>query len=98
MAHDGDSGRTQRRRPQQRRRPGYHDPTAGVGGAAEASSALTLRLVLAGFGLVVCSGSAVWAVLVDAPTSVLVVAIVLAVAALIDLVVVARRKLRGEPG
>ena len=31
--------------------PGYHDPTAGFGGAAPARSALTLRAVLAGFGL-----------------------------------------------
>ncbi|MBD0323811.1 MAG: hypothetical protein ICV72_10555, partial [Aldersonia sp.] len=30
----------------------YHDPTAGFGGAAPARSALTLRLVLAAFGLV----------------------------------------------
>ena len=32
--------------------PGFHDPTAGFGGAPPAQSALTLRLVLAGFGLV----------------------------------------------
>ena len=31
--------------------PGYHDPTAGIGGASRASSALTLRLILAVFGL-----------------------------------------------
>src|SRR3954467_12482884 len=34
--------------------PDYHDPTAGFGGAAPARSALTLRLVLAVFGLIVC--------------------------------------------
>src|SRR4051812_8538916 len=34
--------------------PDHHDPTAGIGGAAPARSALTLRLVLAAFGLVVC--------------------------------------------
>lgn len=37
-----------------RARPGYHDPTAGWAGAPPARSALTLRLVLASFGLVVC--------------------------------------------
>ena len=47
--------------------PGYHDPTAGFAGAAPARSALTLRLVLAAFGLV-------------------------------DIVVILRRKARGEPG
>src|SRR5438270_313538 len=31
--------------------PGYHDPTAGFGGSTPARSALTLRAVLAGFGL-----------------------------------------------
>jgi hypothetical protein len=39
--------------------PGYHDPTAGFGGAAPARSALTLRAVLAGFGLVFCTVAAV---------------------------------------
>jgi hypothetical protein len=39
--------------------PDYHDPTAGIGGAPQAYSALTLRLVLASFGLVVCGSGAV---------------------------------------
>ena len=99
MAGDNDPPqRTPRRGPRQRRRSGYHDPAAGNGAAAAASSALTLRLVLSCFGRVVCTASAVCALLVNAPTTVLVVAIVLAVAARIDLVVVARHKLRGEPG
>src|SRR5215210_4764200 len=34
--------------------PDHHDPTAGFAGARPARSALTLRLVLAVFGLVVC--------------------------------------------
>src|SRR3712207_5437952 len=34
--------------------PAHHDPTAGFGGAPPAQSALTLRLILAVFGLVVC--------------------------------------------
>jgi hypothetical protein len=78
-------------------RPGYHDPTAGLGGAAPARSALTLRLVLAGFGLVVCAAGCVMAVVLDLPA----VAVALGIAALIaavDIVVVARRKRRGEPG
>ena len=77
--------------------PDYHDPTAGFAGAPPARSALTLRLVLAVFGLVVCTaggigflaaGMAVWAV----------VLLVLAAIALVDIVVIVRRKARGEPG
>ena len=78
--------------------PDHHDPTAGIGGAAPAQSALTLRLVLAAFGLVVCTVSAVLALAADVPVVFPVVLVVLAVVALVDLVVVARRKLRGEPG
>jgi hypothetical protein len=73
-------------------------PTAPEGGAGAARSALTLRLVLAAFGLVVCSAFAVLALAADAPVVFPVVLVVLAVVALVDLVVVARRKLRGEPG
>ncbi len=78
--------------------PDYHDPTAGFAGAPPARSALTLRLVLAVFGLVVCTaggigflaaGRAVWAA---------VVLLVLAAIALVDIVVIVRRKARGEPG
>ena len=78
--------------------PDHHDPTAGFGGAAPAQSALTLRLVLAAFGLVVCAVFAVLAFAADVPVVFPVVLLVLAVVALVDLVVVARRKLRGEPG
>ena len=39
--------------------PGYRDRLAGFGGASPAQSALTVRLVLAVFGLVVCGGGAV---------------------------------------
>jgi hypothetical protein len=78
--------------------PDHHDPTAGIGGAAPAQSALTLRLVLAAFGLVVCTVFAVLAFAAGVPVVFPVVLVVLAVVALVDLVVVARRKLRGEPG
>jgi Family of unknown function (DUF6343) len=75
----------------------YHDPTAGIGGAAPTRSALTLRLVLAVFGLLFCGVTAVIAARADLPVLAMVFGI-LALAALVDLVVVARRKARGEPG
>jgi membrane protein implicated in regulation of membrane protease activity len=78
--------------------PDHHDPTAGIGGAAPAQSALTLRLVLAAVGLVVCVAGGVLALVAGTPLWFSVVLFVLAAVALVDLVVVARRKLRGEPG
>jgi hypothetical protein len=78
--------------------PDHHDPTAGIGGAAPAQSALTLRLVLAAFGAVVCGLFAVLTFTAHVPVVFPVVLLVLAAVALVDLVVVARRKLRGEPG
>jgi Family of unknown function (DUF6343) len=81
-----------------RARPGYHDPTAGWAGAAPARSALTLRLVLASFGLVVCGlASAAFVVVVYQAFFAAICAFFAAVA-LVDIIVVARRKLRGEPG
>lgn len=81
-----------------RGRPDYHDPTAGIGGAPPAHSALTLRLVLATFGLLVCVAGVVWSLVNDGDTWITVALAVLAVVAVINLVVVARRKARGEPG
>jgi hypothetical protein len=78
--------------------PDHHDPTAGIGGAAPAQSALTLRLVLATFGLVVCLGAAVLWLVNDLPVWPAVVLFVLAAIAAVDLAVVVRRKRRGEPG
>jgi hypothetical protein len=79
-----------------RARPGYHDPTASRD-IPPARSALTLRLVLASFGLVVCAVAS--AVFIAAHQSVLAgIFAFLAAAALVDIVVVAHRKLRGEPG
>jgi Flp pilus assembly protein TadB len=72
--------------------------TLQEGGAANARSALTLRLVLAGFGLVLCVVLGVLALDSDVSPAYAVVLFVLAAVALVDLVVVARRKLRGEPG
>jgi hypothetical protein len=77
--------------------PGYHDPTARFGGAAPARSALTLRAVLAAFGLVFCTVAA--ALMIRAGLTALgVVLAVLAGVALVDLGWVIHRKRRGEPG
>jgi Family of unknown function (DUF6343) len=78
--------------------PGHHDPTAGIGGAVPAYSALTLRLWLAVFGLVVCTGLAIWLYVIDVPIGFVVVLAVLAVIAVVDIAVIVRRKRRGEPG
>ena len=81
-----------------RAREGYHDPTAGIAGAASARSALTLRLVLAAFGFIVCSiGAALAVTVVNVPVLAAVLAFLAAVA-VADIVVVTRRKMRGEPG
>jgi hypothetical protein len=78
--------------------PGYHDPTAGIGGAAPAISALTLRLCLAVFGLVISTAFAIWLYVIKAPIVFLVVLVTLATTAAIDIAVIVRRKRRGEPG
>ena len=78
--------------------PGYHDPTAGIGGAAPASSPLTMRLYLALFGLLTCAVLAIWLYAIDAPTGFVVVLVVLAATAVADIAAILRRKRRGEPG
>jgi hypothetical protein len=78
--------------------PDHHDPTAGIGGAAPAQSALTLRLVLAVWGFVVCTVFGVIALRIDVPVAFPVVLFALAATALVDIVVILRRKRRGEPG
>jgi len=75
----------------------YHDPTAGIGGAAPTRSALTLRLVLAAFGLVFCTGAA-WFAFVAGLRLLGIILAILALIALVDLGWVAYRKHRGEPG
>jgi hypothetical protein len=79
-------------------REGYHDPFAGVAGAAPARSALTLRIVLATFGLLVCGAGSVLLWAVDVPIAFPIVAALFALVALVDLIVVIRRKRHGEPG
>jgi membrane protein implicated in regulation of membrane protease activity len=81
-----------------RAREDYHDPTAGIGGVPPARSALTLRLILASFGLVACATGAVLFLTAVIQPAIAAAWAFFAAVALIDLVVVARRKLRGEPG
>ena len=78
--------------------PDYHDPTAGFAGAPPAQSALTLRLILAGFGLVFCVAAGLGWLATDLPAWPGVALLVLAVVALVYIVVILRRKARGEPG
>jgi len=84
--------------PQERGLPDYHDPTAGWAGAAPTYSALTLRLWLAGVGIVLSIAVGVlWIVIADMiwPAVLL---FALAAVLIVDLVWVAHRKRRGEPG
>jgi hypothetical protein len=80
-----------------RGRPDLHDPLAGFGGAPPAHSALTLRMVLAVFGLAVCAAGAVAAGLLAATFWCVVLAVAAAIA-LIDIAVIAVRMARGDPG
>src|SRR3954454_17434128 len=68
--------------------PDHHDPTAGFGGAAPAQSALTLRLALAVFGLVVCVGGGLVWLPTDFPAWPAVLLFVLALVTVVDLVVI----------
>ncbi|MDX6236526.1 MAG: hypothetical protein QOG10_1341 [Kribbellaceae bacterium] len=65
---------------------------------AEGRSALTLRMVLASFGLVVCAGAAVLFFLLEIPIIFTAMLALLAVIAAVDLVIVGLRKYHGEPG
>ena len=78
--------------------PDYHDPTAGFAGAPPAQSALNLRLVLAAFGLVVCVAGGILFLAAGLPVWTAVVLFTFGAVALVDLVVIIRRKARGEPG
>lgn len=81
-----------------RGRPDHHDPTARVFRATPAHSALTLRLVLASFGLLLWAAIGIATLVLGGARWLLVVAVVLVVVSVVDLAVVARRKRRGEPG
>jgi hypothetical protein len=75
----------------------YHDPTAGFGGAPPARSALTLRLLLAGFGFAVSAVITFLAARADL-VWLMIIGVVLAAIAAIDFAWVTQRKRRGEPG
>lgn len=75
----------------------YHDPTGRFAGYPPARSALTLRLWLAAFGLLMFAGATVISVLGDR-TWLAVLFGTLAVLATVNLAWVAHRKRRGEPG
>lgn len=78
-------------------RPGYHDPTVALGGTP-ALSPLTLRLRLAVWGLALSLiGVVVFAVVVEQATIAIAFGIV-AATALVDVLVIQRRRLHGEPG
>lgn len=85
-----------RRRSGRAAQPGYHDPTYRLGGAAPSRSALTLRLVLATFGLLVCTAGAVTAAVADAVWPFVAVPAVLAVVAAVDVAVIVRRRALGR--
>lgn len=91
------NGSDRRRVDYSRGLPGYHDPTARWGGAAPARSALTLRLWLAGFGVLFCAVAA-WLADRAGIGWLSVALIVVAVISAVDLGWVAYRKHRGEPG
>lgn len=77
--------------------PDHHDVLAGVGGAPPAYSALTLRLVLASFGvLAFCAGGV--AALLAHRDVLAAVFFAVALCAVVNVLVVANRKHRGEPG
>jgi Flp pilus assembly protein TadB len=72
----------------------FHDPTAGIGGAAPAVSALTLRGLLAIGGLLACLAGIVITVVVGGPVALIVVLAVIAATTVIDLSVIVRRRRR----
>jgi hypothetical protein len=65
---------------------------------AEGHSALTLRLVLASFGLVVCAAAAILFIMLEIPVVFVIGLVLLAVIAAIDIVIIGWRKHHGEPG
>jgi hypothetical protein len=72
------------------------EPEPRRGGRAQ--SPIGLRLIAAVFGLVVCLAGGLLVLLSPMPTAFGVVLLALALVSVGDLVVVLRRKARGEPG
>jgi len=77
--------------------PDYHDPTAGIGGAAPTYSALTLRIVLASVSILFCLAAGALFVYLHVLWGIVLLS-VLMVICVVDLVWVIHRKRRGEPG
>jgi hypothetical protein len=50
------------------------------------------------FGLVLCTGLAIWLYMIGAPIVFPILLVTMAAAALVDIAVIVRRKRRGEPG
>lgn len=78
--------------------PDYHDPTGGWAGAAPMYSALTLRLWVAGFGVVFCIGAGILWLNFDGMAWFSFILFAIALGLLIDFGWVLHRKRRGEPG
>jgi len=97
MERQQDGRRRRTRADYERGLPDYHNPVAGFGGAAPTYSALTLRAVLAAFGLVFAVGAAWIGFAYDFPLLAWAMVVVAAIA-LGDLAWVLYRKRRGEPG
>jgi membrane protein implicated in regulation of membrane protease activity len=75
----------------------FHDPTAGIGGAPPAVSALTLRSVLAVGGLAACIAGVVITLIAGGPIVLAVLLVVIAATALVDLSVIAVRRRAQRP-
>jgi membrane protein YdbS with pleckstrin-like domain len=76
----------------------YHDPTAGIGGAPAAASALTLRILLASAAVVACVAGIVLTILVSGPAALIVLLAIVAATAIVDLWVITLRRRRGRSG
>ncbi len=74
------------------------DPGTAGGNLPPARSALTLRLVLAAVGLVASLAGLALVAVLGLPWGFTVFFAFIALTAVIDIIVVARRKMHGEPG
>lgn len=88
--HDGEG--------RQEPRLDYHDPTAGIGGAPPAASALALRAWLATTALALCLAGIVATVVVSGPVALTVVLAVVGLTAVADLSIIATRTRRRRSG
>src|SRR4051812_34266434 len=80
------------RRDERERREGTGALSTAGGHLPPARSALTLRLVLAAFGLIASVAGIVLVLVMDAPFGFVLLLGVIALSAVVDLIVVARRK------